>query len=355
MRFKVLKISDGKAGHISISDGIIEAIGKYNDIEIKELHLKLRVKLFLQIIKFILKYDLLYAKFVTSNWFMHFLYDNYSDIDSEIDFVVSAGGDTMFANIWLSKKLNAKNIFFSFSKKINPKYFTLVLSTLDELNTPNSIKLNILPAGANSNNLNIKIEEFCRQNNLNLKSKYFTLLIGGNGSGYKYKHNDYVNLVNNFMKIVKENNAKALITTSRRTGVNNEKLLKELFDKHGEDVAYSVYYDANPERIISIYLALTTAIFVTEDSGSMIAESISCKKPVFTLFPETVKKQQKYHLMIKDLSNKQVIHSLSIDNDLLHMDIRKYNFFFTKETPIDQLADTLKQYLNYRQIKEKNV
>lgn len=343
MPIKILKITDGRAGHITISDGIVSAIQKTHQTEITTIDVAIRTKFFLRILRFILKYNLMYNKFVLNDLFIKFFYKNYHKLDVKIDLIISTGGDTLFMNIWSGHMLKVKNIFSGSLRGIDPKYFFLVLSNI---NAKNCINLSIAPTRMiDTSDLHQQVKYFCNEKKIDNNGKYFVLLIGGDGGGYKYDEDDYQKLVNNFMSLLKKHKAKALITTSRRTGAKYEKLLKELFLKYSDDVAYGVYFGQNPEKVVAVYLELGSMIFTTEESGSMITESLSCKKPVFTLFPKIVKVQKKYKLFLDDLVEKKRISRLSIDMDWIGFDLNKFTFMHLEKLPTEELSEKLQPFL----------
>ncbi|MBD3841892.1 MAG: mitochondrial fission ELM1 family protein [Campylobacterales bacterium] len=236
-----------------------------------------------------------------------------------------------------------KNIFSGSLRGINQKYFFLILSNI---NAKNCINLSIAPTRMiDENDLHQQVKYFCNEKKIDNNRKYFVLLIGGDGGGYKYDEDDYYELVNNFMSLVEKHKAKALITTSRRTGLKYEKLLKKLFSKYSDDIAYSVYFGQNPEKIVAVYLELASIVFVTEESGSMITESLLYKKPVFTLSPKNIKEQKKYKLFLNDLVEKQRINRLAIQSNLSDINLDNFVFKYIEKLPIEELSEKLQPFL----------
>lgn len=342
--YTVLKISDGKAGHITVSDGVIEAIKKNHQIKTIDLDIKIRAKFLIRILRLILKYNLLSYKWVSSTLFMRLFYQNFHKPDAKINAVVSTGGDTQFANVWLSRVLNASNIFCGTLKGVDPNYFSLIIST-SELNVTNSIKLDILPTRGHEGQTDQKVQKFCLEKRIDKNEQYFVLLIGGDGSGYTYTEDEYEKLVDAFMFIVKKYGAKALITTSRRTGIKYENFLKSLLLQYDNDIAYSVYFGQAPEKVVSTYLELGSVIFVTEESGSMISESLLSRKPIFTLYPKIIQSQVQYRFFLERLLDKKRIYRLSIGNDLATMEYDTFSFEFLEKLPIDELAEKIQLFL----------
>jgi len=344
MELKILKVTDGKAGHITITDGVIEAIQKNYQVQTIELKVTLRAKFFLPILKFMFNDDWLSAKIRDIDWLIPFFYKNYERPNQQIDLIISSGGDTSFINIWLTGMLDVKNIYCSGLRGIKPERFSLIISTL-ELDVKNSIKLEVAPTKVGSLNLSSDVTKFCEEKRIDKKEKYFVLLIGGNGAGYKYRNKDFENLVKNFMNLVIKNSAKALITTSRRTGIENEKFLEDQFSKYHEHIAYNVYFNQSPEKVVAIYLDLASAVFVTEESGSMITESLFCKKPLFTVRPKQVMDQERYRIFLDDLFSKHRMIRLNVEDDWSIIDLNKFDFSYIEKIPIDDLSEKIQPYL----------
>jgi len=344
MQLKILKLTDGKAGHITITDGVIEAIEKNYQVQIIESKVTLRVKFFLTILKFVFNNDWLSSKVKDFEWLIPFVYKGYKRPGQQIDLIVSSGGDTSFINIWLASILDTNNIYCSGLRGIKPERFSLIISTLN-LGLRNSITLEVAPTKVGSHTLSHDTSVFCKEKGIDQNEKYFVLLIGGDGAGYSYKEKDFEHLVQTFMALTVKNGAKALITTSRRTGLENEKFLQDQFSKYHEHIAHTVYYNQNPERVVAVYLNLSSAIFVTEESGSMITESLFYKKPVFTVRPKLVKDQERYKLFLDDLYNKKRIKPFSLEENFSNIDFHKLDFLYIEKTPIDDLSDKIQSHI----------
>ena len=344
MKLNVLKISDVKAGHITITDGVIDAIKQNSDIDITTLTVKLRAKFLIPILKFIIHNQRLNQPILRYPNIIKLFYKGINEFALPIDIIISTGGDTSFLNIWLSQLYKAKNIYCSSLRGISAKYFSLIITT-EDIGVSNSIVLEMAPVKINLNDNNDIIDKFSRTNNIQKDVKYYVLMIGGNGAGYKYNKNDFKNLIEKFMYIVQRDNAKALITTSRRTGLENEYFIKDTFSKYQDDIAYEVYFNQKPQKVVSIFLSLGSVIFVTEESGSMITEAVLAKKPVFTVQPLDVKPQPKYELFLYRLFSKHRIKRLEISKKWQDIKIDDTDFDFIKQAPIEILSDKLQSFL----------
>ena len=342
MKISILKLTDGKPGHITTTDGVIEAIKRDHDVEVFELQIKLRAKILLQVLKLLIKYAW-FDRFLHSNHnFLKLFYKDFQFPSQKIDVIVSTGGDTSFINIWLSRLLKIKNIYCSQLRGLNPDFFYLIISRT-ELGIRNSIYMEVAPSSVAKNNILSLVEEFCREHQITQDEKYFVLMLGGDGAGYTFTKKDFTSIIKGFMQQVRKHEAKALITTSRRTGLENEQYLMDQLKTYQNDISYAVYFNHKAEKVVAPFLYMASSIFVTEESGSMIGESLYYKKPLFALVPESVKMQNKYKKFLEDLKSRKRIYSISI-NELHNLNIDTYDFNFIQKSPIDDLSDKIQPY-----------
>jgi len=341
---KILKISDGKAGHLTVTDGVIEAIEKNCPVEVDLLTVRLRAKFLIPLMKLILKSRWLNDRVSNAQWLISFFY-KLSDISGKTaDLVISTGGDTAFLNIWLSQRLDAKNIYCSSLRGVDPAQFSLIVGTID-YGVPNAVTLEMAPVKTGMADTAARTEAFCKEKGLQQTDRYYTLLIGGNGAGYRYGQNDLKLLAEKFMACVRRDGAKALITTSRRTGEENERFLEEILSPYHEDIAYQVYFGKNPEKVVAVFLALASSVFVTEESGSMITEAVLSKKPVFTIRPQHVKEQKRYNLFLDTLFAKKRIKRVKTEDAWTDTALEKESFVCIEKTPVEVLAERLQPFL----------
>ena len=157
-------------------------------------------------------------------------------------------------------------------------------------------------------------------NNLDINQKYYTLLIGGNGAGYKYDNKFYDDLLSFVKKIYEEKDIKWFITTSRRTPIEIENKLEEMLREY---YSYFVAYKKKEEKVLLPFFGLSEAIFVTEESSSMISEAISSSKKVFTIGNEYSDADENYKSILKKFElNNQIIR---IKNFSLHDNRHEFN------------------------------
>ncbi len=129
-----------------------------------------------------------FKRFPSSVW-IDLCYSGY-DQKERPDIVVSAGKDTSLLNALLALMYGSRNLFIGYPKKLDNHLFTAVLTVLD-LGFGNQILLDVAPTRAYGGDLDAFISKF----HLDPEADHHTLLIGGDGSGYRYDEEDIDRLI----------------------------------------------------------------------------------------------------------------------------------------------------------------
>ena len=276
---KVAILSDGLDGHINQSIGIAEMLKESVKSSYKVIDVKLKYSLF-RGLQYIYIKNL--SKRLTDRH-IEIILSFFKKIDlSDYELIISTGGKLSVFNAAVSKKYNKKNIHNGSLRGIPSAYFSVSLALKTKSN--NSNIETILPPNRFS-----PIKH-------NRKKNKSLFLIGGNGSGYKYKKEDFFELCQQIKKYSIDSGKIPVIVTSRRTKKSHELLIKDYLKDYRDDK--SVWFHSGLGKInLSNVFKLVDEIFVTEDSTSMISESISSGLRVFTIAPKRVKKD-KGHLKI---------------------------------------------------------
>lgn len=101
------------------------------------------------------------------------------------------------------------------------------------------------------------------------------VLVGGSNRQYRFTREAAERLADGLQSLVRRHGAGLAITTSRRTGEENELLLR---DALSADNAY--FWDGGGDNPYFGFLGLCDAIVVTSDSVSMVSEACATGKPV---------------------------------------------------------------------------
>ena len=102
------------------------------------------------------------------------------------------------------------------------------------------------------------------------------VLIGGTNGAYTMTAAAMAALAENLARLAHEYGAGLLVTPSRRTGTDNERILEEVLAGLPASI-----WDGGGENPYFAFLGLADAIVVTPDSVNMVCEAASTGKPVF--------------------------------------------------------------------------
>ncbi|HEY9190988.1 MAG TPA: ELM1/GtrOC1 family putative glycosyltransferase [Sulfurovum sp.] len=303
---KVLILSDGRPGHFNQSLAVAEAIKGMDEAEVKYIEIKVK-KMGKYLLRTLLNTGF-GQKLCKKGRFLKFIslfYEGYT-WDQKPDIIISAGKDTSLLNALLALSYGSKNFFIGHPKKLDHHLFTAILTVLD-LGYDNQIILDVAPTRSYSGDL----KEFAKKYDLDPQGEYYTLLIGGDGSGYQFDEEDIEQLIA-FVNATADK-VKWLVTTSRRTPVAyEEKMAKEM------KAECFIAYHQDPQKVVAGFLELSRAVFVTEESASMVSEGVASRKPVVTLAPK---------IHVADKNYQKILEKFLIQNRIRRVEISRLEKF----------------------------
>jgi len=326
---KVLILSDGRPGHFNQSLAVADAIKSLDKVEVTTIDIKVR-RLGKYLLRVLLNSTRARALFRGKFSFLKLIQMFYKGYEWEghPDIILSAGKDTSLLNALLALIYGSKNIFIGNPKKLDHHLFTTILTVLD-LGFDNQIVLDVAPTRSYHGDL----KEFAKKYDLDLQSEHYTLLIGGNGSGYRYEEEDIEQLIH-FVNSTADK-VKWLVTTSRRTPVvYEEKMEKEM------KAECFIAFNKDPQKVVAGFLELSKVVFVTEESASMVSEGVASRKPVVTLAPKIHHVDENYSKILDKFKKEGRIISKNISS--LNTKIPYATLFYPLErTSINEIAQKL--------------
>ncbi|MBI9020701.1 MAG: mitochondrial fission ELM1 family protein [Verrucomicrobia bacterium] len=343
---KIAILYDGRPGHLTASKGVLQSFEKLAPTEHAIINVRLRIKFLRRPLRALLNRQNLIGRISPAfqNQLIRFCYKLDADLESikEFDWIVSTGGDTSFLNAWLAKIYGVKNIYCSSLRGLAPSLFTWLISTRTTPAEPNEIRLSVSPVPIDR----LEIAEQGRRLRAELHKetqRLWAVLIGGDGSGYRYDRSSMEKLAAGLLELAERNHAQLLITTSRRTGARLEHVLRAFFAGHPE-VAYASFYNYKPEKVVTKFLGAAEIIFCTTESSSMLSESMASGKPVYTLIPEVANPEPRYQTLLQEHTEKHHIKPLllsELPETDVQRDIAEY-FQVLEQDPTSELAGKLK-------------
>lgn len=325
---KILLVTDHKSGHESISKGIVKYLQEKDKVTVVEIYSHIRAKFLKKIATFALNKIKLDAKNIKI--FGKLFYKNLDlNLDLDYNLVISTGGDTSFLNILLAKYLNIPNIYCSSLRGLDNNLFTHIVSIKDN-KISNEIVVAFPPI-------------YMKRSKRELEGKYIAILIGGKTKNYPFGDEDFILLVQKSIALAKKYNYKVLITTSRRTPLNVEEEIKLICDKNRDTLQRYVLFNQNPEKVVNYFLSNADIVFCTEDSGSMITESILSERKTYTLKNKNSKPNKLYKNFIEQNKALKYIKSINIDE----INTITFDEYFNKleDAPAEKVISAIKNIL----------
>ena len=324
----VLIITDKRAGHESLSNGLAKNLEKRWRVQSYKIESQIRAKFLKKIATFILNTIKLNRKNIP--FFIKLLYKNFSmDFDKNYDLIISTGGDTSFLNILLANYLKIPNIYCSSLRGLKNTHFSYIISIIDN-HIQNEIVVDTPP-------IHVELQ------NKTLSGEYIAILIGGATKNYSFSDDDFVEIVKNSIELAKSRGYKILLSTSRRTPIEVENRLERICEEEKEIVKESVLFNKKPKKIVNYFLSNASVVFCTEDSGSMITESIIAKKRVYTIKPKKRKLNRLYKLFMKNLTDKGYIYSTEIE-EIKNLSLKE-DFSFIKSKDTEKIINKIEKII----------
>ena len=259
-------LSDGAPGHLSQSRGIVDALATRREVEVVTVDLRVRSTLWKRLGRLALPHirD-------AAGWFRRIY--GAAPPPGQPALIVSSGANTLLANALLARLHRVANVYSGTLKGYDPAAFDRVFTVV-----PLDVACNhVLPLppvpGELARPLPLPPEG----------EKRIAVLVGGDGAGYVFKEADWRAFGAGLAALARREGGRLLLTTSRRTGATAEAWLRDSLP--AELIADAVWWSQAPRKVMRDFLAAAQAIVVTEDSLSMVAESLYSGRPVLSVAP----------------------------------------------------------------------
>ena len=259
-------LSDGAPGHLSQSRGIVDALATRRAVQLTTIELKLRSSFWKRLGRLCLPCIRDTASWLARTYTL-------SLPAGRPALIVSSGANTLLANALLARQHAAPNVYSGTLKGYDPAAFDCVFTVVALGVACNHVLplppvpgelAHALPAAGGDEPL-------------------IAVLVGGDGAGYVFKDADWRGFAEGLAALARREGARLLLTSSRRSGAAAEDLLRASLPP--ELLADAVWWSQAPRKVMRRFLGAASAIVVTEDSLSMVAESLYSGRPVISVSP----------------------------------------------------------------------
>lgn len=191
------------------------------------------------------------------------------------DVVIASGRKAIAAARYIKKRSNGNTFtIYLQDPRVPPNHFDLVAVPFHDKTRGDNV---LITEGAPNRISQKKLDDAKKQFAPlfeKLKKPRVAVLIGGNSKAYKMT----TSVTKNLCQQLNALDASLMITTSRRTGEENQKIIKEQCDNNNNFI-----WDSNGTNPYLGMLAWADYILVTADSTSMISDAATTGKPTYII------------------------------------------------------------------------
>jgi len=195
------------------------------------------------------------------------------------DLIVTSGSKTIPLCRLLKRLTGAPSLFLGSIERPRSDYFDLVVlpATMD---LPNEMIVPLVETGQSSERAAAAAQ--CRWPD-GPPANCWTMVLGGTSSTHVFTAEEWRELATEMNRLARLHGIQWLISTSRRTGVETENLLRSILDP--SVIREAIWWGTNPEKGLAAFLSAGEGVFVTRDSMTMVSEAIAVKEHAGIICP----------------------------------------------------------------------
>lgn len=331
---RVLFLSDGRPGHYHLSEGIIAAMARCRAVETTRLEVgrsRLAPGRFL-------------AALVNGGTspaaVLRLGYGISAKKLPPADLVVSAGGDTLAANICAARIRGVPNVFYGSLRRFKPEDFALVFTSHARNGGRPRHVVTLKPSSFDPDELPpcAKVGGAAGFR----APRTAGLLVGGNTATIRYTTDDWTRLIGFMKALHAAHGTRWIVSNSRRTPQDATDRLARLAAEPGGPIAEFIDVRTPGAKSLGELFAGSDAIVSTVDSSSMVSEAVWVRRPLIAVSPASstippAELEYRRYLEENGWARSAAIADLSVDGVLKALaEIKPLD-----ANPLDLLAQTL--------------
>lgn len=272
----ILILSDGRPGHYHLAEGVAAAIKRRRPVDLHKIDVRegglLRGRVGASLLRVGLP-----ASVVLSN-----AYGIALDALPRPDLVISAGGDTLNANVAVARHFGAANIFCGTLRRLPPESFSLIVSSYARHRDLPRHLVALKPNGMDPDTL-AKDRPACLKPGS--APTLAGLLVGGDSGLFHYTDAEWMRLVDFIGDSHRTHGTRWIVSTSRRSPALVADTLVTLARNGAGPIAEMIdFRTAGPGTLPGVF-SRADAILCTEDSSTMLSEAVCARLPVVGVSP----------------------------------------------------------------------
>ncbi len=142
------------------------------------------------------------------------------------DVIVSSGGKTSFPSALLARRFGCRNFFAGTLRSLSERHFTAFTTPFPVAGARRNIVTEVPLTDIDAREVAQAGAAYRKERGLG-DERIWTVLIGGDGSGYRYSLRDWADLGKVLERVAVTHGIRWLLATSRRTGAVGERVLRD--------------------------------------------------------------------------------------------------------------------------------
>lgn len=326
----VLLLTDGTPGHFHCSEGVCNALARIQAVNAMWVAVERSKLVPARAVSWMVN------RSVSPATVLKLVYGIDAASVPKADLIVSAGGDTIAANIALARLTGTPNIFFGSLRRFLAADFTLALNSYTTDNAaPNQVRI-LKPAAADPALLPSAVLDHRRL------PRVAGLLVGGPSGDGRFDEREWTHLLTFLGETRLRLGLAWIVSNSRRTPAGVSDRIAALAAKPGGTILRFVDVRTAGSGTLGALFAESGAIVVTSDSSAMVSEAIWMRRPTIVLKPKQMAlppKELEYRRWLEDRNLFREIDLVDITPERFTSALREVNPLL--ENPQAELARLL--------------
>ncbi len=275
-QIRALILSDGRPGHYHLAEGVVAAIGRQDDVHIERRTIRRRRWVPARILAALIASGAPAARILKLGYGINAKHLPAADL------VVSAGGETLAANVAAAQELDANNVFCGTLRRVAPEHFDLVVTSYARFADQPRHIVALKPNGMDPDALGrpANVPQFGPKQ----PPPVVGLLIGGQSGLFHYDDNEWQMLLEFLQAAHNTHGMRWLVSTSRRTTSSLGDTIAEMAKTSPAISEFIDFRAAGPGTLPHLF-SNVDAVLCGDDSSTMISEAVCARLPVIGFAP----------------------------------------------------------------------
>ena len=272
---RALLLADKKPGHYTLAEGILAAIARKRDVKVFRIDVHRPVWMPGRLLSSLVNRGL------ASEYILRSIYGIDPDLE-QTDLIVSAGGNTLAANIAAARITGAKNIFYGSLRRYRPEDFSLVMTSYpSRAGLPHHF-MTLKPSALDPDD----IPPFQADTSQCDLPSSIGLIVGGNSGTISFRTADWDRLIGFINQCNRDYGTEFIVANAPRTpDIVSDRFASLLGTCEGPITSFLDIRQVGPGTLPQL-LRQVPAVIVTADSSTMVSEAVWARRAVVSVAPQ---------------------------------------------------------------------